>query len=130
MSLQSNQNQPHRSSGFGKRGHVTPPQRVQPQAQGGGNSNDTLKWVGGGVAAVAVLGLIGAGTGGGGLLGGLIGGMLGHKLAQGMSKAPATAAHAPAAHASGAHAPAAAATTVQRGGFGTTSSSSSFSSGS
>lgn len=125
MSLQSNQNQ--RPSGFGKRGVVTPPQRVQPQpqSQGGGNSNDTLKWVGGGVAAVAVLGLIGAGTGGGGLLGGLIGGMLGHKLAQGMNKAPTTAAHAPSAHA-----PAAATSTVQRGGFGTTSSTSSFSSGS
>ena len=125
MTLRSNQNQSPRPSGFGKRGVVTPPQPVRPQAQGGGNSNDMLKWVGGGVAAVAVLGLIGAGTGGGGLLGGLIGGMLGHKLAQGMSKAPATAAHAPAAHA-----PAAATTSVQRSGFGTTSSTSSFSSGS
>lgn len=119
VALHSNQQQTARPSGFGKRGIVTPPHPVRPQAQAAdGSRNDTLKWIGGGLAVAAVLGIVGVGSGGGGLIGSLIGGLLGQKMAQNMNRAPTTA------HAPDAHAPAAAATSVQRGGFGSTASAS------
>jgi hypothetical protein len=124
MSLQTHQRQ---SSGFGKRGYVEPPQPVgEPASAKGGNN--TIKWIGGGALGLALLGLIGAGTSGGGsLLGALIGGLLGQKLAQSATKAQTTAAQRTAAPAP---TTAPASTTVQRSGFGTTAATSASSSGS
>lgn len=99
---------------------MAPPQPVaRPESDNGGNG--AIKWIGGGIAGLALLGLIGAGTGGGGsLIGALLGGLLGHKLAQGMNKAPTPPAARAAAPAT---APAPATTSVQRSGFGTTAAS-------
>lgn len=120
---------------FGKRGgaprgpgfHSVPQQQPappKPSARSG-----WWKWVVGGVAALFLLSLIptGGGSGllGGGLLGGLIGGLLAGKMMQslmGRTATPTTVRPgAPAA-------PAAANSTTQRGGFGSTgrSTSSSF----
>lgn len=115
--------QPSQGS-FGKRGQVkvTPQHNLVPEPlpQGGllASNNGMLKWAGGAVAALFLLGLIGGGTGGGGLLAGILGGMMGHKLATSMRGAPTAAQTAPAAPARATQS-----TTVQRGGFGSTASS-------
>lgn len=107
--------------GFGKRGRVEiprEPERPQPPAD-----FSWMKYAAGGIAAIFLFGLVMGGTGGGGgLLGGLIGGLLGHHLGKkltGPSVAGTPSAPAAAAAQSG---------TVQRGGFGSTGSSSSHSS--
>ncbi len=111
---------------FGKRGHVKvspqPSVAPAPLPQGGllSSNNSALKWAGGAVAGLFLLGLVSGGTGGGGgLLGGFIDGLLGHKIANSMRTAPSTAtpASSPAPRA------AAQSTTVQRGGFGSTGAS-------
>lgn len=119
--------------GFGKRGAVrlTPaPQTRQAAAAteptsgfGGAFSSipNPMKWAGGGLAVLALVGMLaGTGLSGGGFLGGLLGGMLANRLMQ--SKAPAAAPHAGSPNTSAAHAGGSAASTqaVTRGGFGAT----------
>lgn len=123
--------------GFGKRGNV----RLTPEAQrasrtqaaapavepaggfGGAFSSipNPMKWAGGGLAVLAIVGMLaGGGLGGGGFLGGLLGGMLANRLMQ--NKAPAAAPHAGAPTTAAAHSGGSAASTqaVTRGGFGAT----------
>jgi hypothetical protein len=123
--------------GFGKRGNV----RLTPQIQatqaahataaakepaggfGGAFSSipNPMKWAGGGLAVLALVGMLGgAGLGSGGFLGGLLGGMLASRLMQ--NKAPAAAPHAGAPTTAAAHNGGSAASTqaVTRGGFGAT----------
>lgn len=115
-----------RAGGFGKRGRVelshSEPAPVAHEADGKSNA---VKWLGGGLAACAVMALLAGGTGGGGLLGGILGGLIGKHLAD--RSATNAAAKATAA---GATAAAAQSTTVNRGGFGSTGTSSGFFSGS
>ena len=87
-----------------------------------------MRWGAGAIAAIFLLMAVTFGTGGGSLLGGLIGGLLGAQLAKKMMGTPSTTAATPSATAPHANA---AATNVQRGGFGSTASSGSgFSGGS
>ena len=113
------------NQGFGKRGRVEiTPERELPQPPPP-TDNSWMKYAAGGIAAFFLFGLIMGGTGGGGgLLGGLIGGLLGHHLGKklgGPSVAGAPATSVPAATA-------AQPGSVQRGGFGSTGSSSGHSS--
>jgi predicted lipid-binding transport protein (Tim44 family) len=124
--------------GFGKRGNVTlnrptaspSPAPAAPEPEGSGFS--VPKWAIGGIAAVMLFALmLGSGVGSGGFLGGLLGGMLANKLMN--SNKPATVAAKPAQapydfkSSASAQAPTSQSgpTTVARGGFGTTVSSSS-----
>ena len=120
--------------GFGKRGAVrlTPaPQDRQAAAAtepsggfGGAFSSipNPMKWAGGGLAVLALVGMLaGTGLSGGGLLGGLLGGMLANRLMQ--NKAPTAAPHAGAPTSAAAHAGGSSASStpaVSRGGFGAT----------
>jgi hypothetical protein len=120
--------QSNAGSSFGKRGHVKV--SLQPGTapgalpQGGllSSNNSTLKWAGGAVAGLFLLGLVsgglaGGGVGGSGILGGILGGLLGNKIANSMRSSPGTATPAATPRS------AAQSTTVQRGGFGSTGAS-------
>jgi hypothetical protein len=115
-------------SSFGKRGHVKvspqPNMAPAPLPQGGllSSNNSTLKWAGGAVAGLFLLGIVSGGlasggVGGSGLLGGILGGLLGQKIANSMRTSPGTATPAATPRA------ATQSTTVQRGGFGSTGAS-------
>ncbi len=109
---------------FGKRGSVKlsrGPAPGEPPAPSGllGSNSGALKWIGGSIAAIFLLGLITGGTGGSGLLGGLIGGLIGSKLANSLRGGSTVATPAAGTPTAAAHS-----TTVQRGGFGSTAGSS------
>jgi hypothetical protein len=121
-------------SGFGKRGRVeiktgpgSAPVAPEPKSASSIPAAELAKWAGGGVAAVVLIGaLVGGSGGGGGFLAGLLGGLAAKQMAQSPTRPAGDAANS--AQRTSAHA-----TTVQRGGFGTTgagSGSSSFSGGS
>lgn len=123
-------------SGFGKRGSVTM-NRVAPGVSApavvqetSGGTLQIPKWAIGAVAGVVMLALVGAsgGIGGGGFLGGLLGGMLANKMMSGGKTSPShVTSHSSGAARSTVAAPAA--DSVTRGGFGTTASSPSHTSG-
>lgn len=117
MSRQSSQD----SRRFGKRGRVdlTPPSRPDVPRLTPDNAN-RMKWIGGSLAVIFLLGLLSGGTSGAGLLGGLLGGWLGSRLAN--NNTASTSAQS-------ATKPGAATTTVQRSGFGSTGSGFGFFSG-
>ena len=127
--------------GFGKRGNVrlTPAPKRTAQAQaapaveptggfGGAFTSipNPMKWAGGGLAVLALVGMLaGGGLGGGGFLGGLLGGMLANRLMQSKAPVAAPVPHAGSSNATAAHAGGSAASTqaVTRGGFGATTGS-------
>jgi hypothetical protein len=138
MAAQPGQQELPGGSGFGKRGNVrlTPAQAPACLSSSSPSVNarsetmanlrialsgipNPVKWAGGGLMAFAVMAMLSAGTGGGGLLGGLLGGMLAHRLMSNPSSPPITSSpSSPHAAASSA----ASNTAVARGGFGSTAS--------
>ncbi len=111
---------------FGKRGAVTmaaAPKRLPGTpgdglSDGGGGALGFPKWAIGAVAGLFLMALVatGGGLGGGGLLGGLLGGYLAHKFFGSSSQTPLSPMGSSATGAQTAN------QTVQRGGFGSSSS--------
>ncbi len=112
-------------AGFGKRGAVRVPAGGMARSNGPGlpgpeaKANGAwppsiFKWIGGGLAVMALAVMLAGTGGGGGLLGGLIGGAIASRLMQG-TQSPAVS------RAGGAHGEAG--QSVSRGGFGATAAS-------
>lgn len=123
--------------GFGKRGTVTmnrsiaaAPAPAGAAAESSESSFQMPKWAIGGVAAAFLLMMVtmSGGIGGGGFLGGLLGGLLANKIMNSGPKVATPNAPRPSM-APSASATAPMSNSVSRGGFGTTASSPSHSSG-
>lgn len=122
--------------GFGKRGSVTMNRAVAAaavpeKADAGTGGMQMPKWVIGGVAAAFLLMMVtmSGGIGGGGFLGGLLGGLLANKMMNSGKTPTATAAAPRDAGVSQMRPTSASPDSLSRGGFGTTASSPSHSSG-
>ena len=122
--------------GFGKRGSVTMnrsagPVAAAPEEQAPAGGMNMPKWLIGGVAAAFLMMMVtmSGGIGGGGFLGGLLGGLLANKMMNSSKSPTATAAARRDAAGSQFRPTSASPDSVSRGGFGTTASSPSHSSG-